>query len=165
MQHSYVFNQMGRANNEPVDITQTNLSNQKYSNYALSQFAFKQPEIMESGMFVKRGGATDKSVMFESYLHQPLNLNEQKLQLSQRLFTTVPYLGKGSSNPVLESQLQQGEIVREKPSISTVSEQSFLNYSMYPTDDVMKEHVKNTTFTVEESAMDGWVRGGQNTRR
>ena len=31
---------------------------------------------------------------------------------------------------------------------------------MYPLDNRMTERVKNTSYTVEESALDGWVRGG-----
>jgi hypothetical protein len=88
----------------------------------------------------------------------------EKLQLSQRIFSTVPYMGRGFSNPMLESQLQQGETIRGKQSVSTVTEQSFLNYTLYPTDDKMKEHVSNPSFTIEESALNGWVRGGSDTR-
>jgi len=86
------------------------------------------------------------------------------LNLVQRPFLTVPYLGKGSCDPAIESQLQQGELSSDKKSTSTVMEQSFMSHSLYPTDDKMKERVKNPAFSVEEVAMDGWVRGGMTTR-
>jgi hypothetical protein len=88
----------------------------------------------------------------------------EKLMLHPRPFVTVPYLGRGSCDPTLESQLQQGELISDRKSVSTIMEQSFSNYVMYPTDIQMEERVKNPAFTVEEAALSGWVRGGQSTR-
>jgi hypothetical protein len=64
----------------------------------------------------------------------------------------------------LESQLQQGEPVTEKKSVSTIMEKSFGAYSLYPTDSKMENQVKDASHTVEEAAMEGWVRGGMSTR-
>jgi hypothetical protein len=38
-----------------------------------------------------------------------------------------------------------------------------MNYMM-PADAMMQERVANTAYTVQESALDGWVRGGSSTR-
>jgi hypothetical protein len=43
-------------------------------------------------------------------------------------------------------------------------DKSFSKYALYPTDDNMEERVKDSRYTVEEAAMDGWVRGGTSTR-
>jgi hypothetical protein len=43
-------------------------------------------------------------------------------------------------------------------------ESSFLPLSVYPTDANMQEHVKDAKYTVEEAALNGWVRGGSITR-
>ena len=40
---------------------------------------------------------------------------------------TVPYLGRGSCDPTIESQLLQGETVRGKKSVSTVMELSLIH--------------------------------------
>jgi hypothetical protein len=82
----------------------------------------------------------------------------------ERPFLTVPYLGRGSNDPVLESQLQQGEIVSDKKSVSTIMDKSFANYSLYPLDSKMEEKVQNPKYSVEEAALNGWVRGGMATR-
>ena len=82
----------------------------------------------------------------------------------QRPFLTVPYLGRGSVDPALELQMKEGEPMGEKKSVSTVMSQSFMGYTLYPTDNNMEERVSNTQHTVEESAMNGWVRGGADTR-
>ena len=83
----------------------------------------------------------------------------------QRPFLTVPYLGRGSVDPVLELQIKEGEPMGgEKKSVSTVMSQSFMGYTLYPTDNNMEERVSNPKHTVEESAMNGWIRGGADTR-
>ncbi len=43
-------------------------------------------------------------------------------------------------------------------------DKSFFNYTQYPLDDEMKKRVNDTKNTVEESALNGWVRGGVDTR-
>ena len=78
------------------------------------------------------------------------------------MFLTIPYLGRGSCDTDAESQLLQGENITDKKSISTVMDKSFLKYTMQPTDEKMVQSVND--FTVEESALDGWVRGGMTSR-
>ena len=58
----------------------------------------------------------------------------------------------------------QGETVTDNKSVSTVMSQSFMGFTLYPTSSKMEDQVKNTKNTVEESAMDGWIRGGAATR-
>jgi hypothetical protein len=78
---------------------------------------------------------------------------------------TVPYLGKGSCDPTLESQLLQGEMVNEKKSTKTISEKSYSSdYSLFASDDNMVSRANDPKYTVEESALDGWVRGGNASR-
>ena len=82
----------------------------------------------------------------------------------QRPFATVPYLGRGSCDPAMESQLQHGEVVAGKKSVSTIMDKSFSQYQLYPTDAKMEERVNDASHTVEEAALDGWVRGGMASR-
>lgn len=174
---SYTFNNMARLGQDSTDQTQKTVSNTRFANYTLSNyfsqnlsndhvnFAIQQPTMSFSGHAY--GSGLNGSVVDVDSL---LNLKKEderpleKLQLFQRPFLTVPYLGRGSCDPSLESQLQQGELVSDKKSVSTIMEKSFANYALYPTDDKMNERVKNPAFTVEESAMNGWVRGGASTR-
>jgi len=168
---------MGRIGTDSTDQSQKNLYNTRFANHTLSdfysaqsanstiQFASAQPTMVMTGKALGNGlnGAV---VDAESFLtlkteqERPLD----KLQLTPRPFLTIPYLGKGSCDPVLESQLLQGELVSDKKSVSTIMEQSFSPYIMYPTDSQMEERVNNPAYTVQEAALDGWVRGGSNTR-
>jgi len=172
----YSFFNMGRIGSDPVDNTQRNIYNTRFSNYTLSsffsenvsdshvQFATSQPNVMFTG--IAGAGVNSNFVDVDSLirLNQTNERSLEKLQLNERPFLTVPYLGKGSCNPVLESQLIQGENSNEKKSVSTVMTKSFMEYSLYPTDDKMKEQCENPAYTIQEAALDGWVRGGILTR-
>ena len=174
---SYMFNNMGRIGFEYTDNTQKNMYNTRMANYTLSnffndavsdshvKFATMQPSVTFNS--VNGGSGVGGGVVdYESLLH--LNVEQErpleKVQLMQRPFATVPYLGRGAGNPDVESQLQQGEIVNHQKSVSTIMEKSFMDYTMYPTDAMMSERVTNTAYTVEEAALNGWVRGGADTR-
>ena len=174
---SYSFNNMARLGEDSTDKTQRTVSNTRFANYTLSnyfsqnlsddhvKFAIPQQTMNFNGQ-VYGSGLNGMVVDIDSMLNlkkeneRPL----EKLQLFERPFLTVPYLGRGSCDPSLESQLQQGELVSDKKSVSTIMDKSFTGYSLYPTDDKMDERVKNPAFTVEEAAMNGWVRGGASTR-
>lgn len=177
LEQSYPFYNLGRIGADPIDNTQRNIQNKKYSTYTVSSFtkenlsnmhvdfAVSQPTVMFSGFHLGKG-LPSSVVDYDSILtikqenERPL----EKLQLNTRPFVTVPYLGRGSCDTTIESQLQQGELAHDKKSVSTIMEKSFIDYSMFPTDDKMRERVENTTFTIQESAMNGWVRGGAQTR-
>jgi hypothetical protein len=79
----------------------------------------------------------------------------------ERQFLTVPYLGRGSVDPALELRLLEGEPMGEKKSVSTVTAQSFMGYTLHPSSKEMEE---KSGVRIEESAMKGWVRGGSATR-
>lgn len=174
---SYTFNNMGNLGADLPDQTQRNVYNTRFANYTLSnytsntlsdnhvQFAITQPTLSFNGLAYGNGLSgsmvdTDSLLTIKNEQERPL----EKLQLFERPFLTVPYLGRGSCDPTLESQLLQGELVSDKKSVSTIMEKSFAKYALYPTDDKMEERVKNPAYTVEESALDGWTRGGAATR-
>ena len=173
----YYFNKTDRIGSDNADNTQNSIQNTRYANHNLAnyfsensstdhvKFAVEQPTMMFSG--ISHGnGVSGSSVDNESNLFykteqtQPL----EKLQLFQRPFATVPYLGRGSCDPAMESQLQHGEVVAGKKSVSTIMDKSFSQYQLYPTDAKMEERVNDASHTVEEAALDGWVRGGMASR-
>ena len=167
---------MGRIGADAVDNTQRTMYNTRFANYTLSNFfsenlsgahvdfATSQPNVMFNG--VSGVGVHSGSVDVDSMLllNQTKERSLEKLQLNERPFLTVPYLGKGSCNPVLESQLLQGEHNGDKKSVSTIMSKSFMDYSLYPTDEKMEEQVSNPAHTIQEAALEGWVRGGMLTR-
>ena len=171
------FNNMDRIRLDSTDLSQRNLHNTRFANYTLSnfysglpsdshvKFATQQPTTMFSGLVGGRG-LNGSVVDSESILLHKIESERplEKIMLMPRPFITVPYLGRGSCDTTLESQLMQGELSHDKKSVSTIMEKSFSEYALYPTDDKMKERVQNPAFNVEESALNGWVRGGMLTR-
>lgn len=173
---NYMFNNLGRLDADPIDNSQRNLQNTRFTGYMLSSyfsdslssasidFATAQPAMNLSGLVGAGVAAGFVDVDSRLLINTEQERSLEKLQLMQRPFLTVPYLGRGSCDPSLESQLQQGENVADKKSVATVMTKSFMGYTLYPTDDKMNEHVNNPAYTVEEAALDGWVRGGVSSR-
>ena len=173
----YSFYNLDRIDNDSTCKTQESVQNMNYANYVTTNyfrenpssfqidFATSQPIIIPNSTF-GGSGVGGSNVDVDSILH--LKTEEErnlgKLQLNQRPFATVPYLGRGSADPALELRLQEGETVSDLKSTSTVMSQSFLGYTLYPTSSKMNERVENSKYTVEEAALDGWVRGGASTR-
>ena len=173
---NYSFYNMARIENDNTTQTQQTLQNDRYSDYTTTnyfsqkpadnqiQFATQQPAVVPTG--VTGAGISGEKVENESnlLLETENERNLGRLNLMQRQFLTVPYLGRGSADPTLELQLLEGEPITEKKSTSTVMTQSFMGYSLYPTNDDMENRTTDAKYTVEESAMNGWVRGGSDTR-
>jgi|LauGreSuBDMM15SN_2_FD.fasta_scaffold37413_2 hypothetical protein len=167
---SNIFNQQGRIGSDMTDQTQSNLQNTQHLNRMLNhyfsdstsnshiQFATQYPGLMVSG--INGGLGLGASVEDESSLfwNSKQERSLEKMQLNARPFVTIPYLGRGSCDPIVESQLLMGEPVRGKKSVSTVMEDSFNPLEDYPLEKG-KDHR-----TVEESALNGWVRGGTTSR-
>ena len=177
--YPYTFNGTSRIRNDNTDKSQQTMMNTKFNNYMLStyfsenrsdahvKFATEQPSMMFTGI---NGGASGGINSFTVDVDSKLNIHKEnsraleKLSLQQRPFLTVPYLGRGSCDTVLESQLKQGDIIANKKSVSTITEQSFASNHMYPLIDSIKDTITNPKFLVQEAALDGWVRGGSATR-
>jgi hypothetical protein len=170
----YTFNQSARFGNDQVDQSQRTLQNTKYLSSVLFQytpdksdrghlnFATQYPGMMVSGTNggLGLGGESvehESNLLWKSDPQRPY----ENLSLQTRPFMTVPYLGRGSCDPTIESQLLQGETVRGKKSVSTVMEQNFSPLDQYPMEAKRKANASNT---IEELALNGWNRGGQSTR-
>ena len=135
----YTFNNTDRIGSDSTDQTQDNVSNIKYANHTLTDhfskflsddhvnFATQQPTLSFNGLANGNGISgnlveSESSLLLKTEQERPL----EKLQLFQRPFHTVPYLGRGSVDPGLESQLQQGELAGDKKSVSTIMENLLL---------------------------------------
>jgi hypothetical protein len=173
----YTFNNMGNLSSDVTDQSQKNIYNTRFANYTLSNyfsqtasdnhvnFAVQQPTLNFTGLALGDGLSAnsvdvDTALLIKTEQERPL----EKLQLFERPFLSVPYLGRGSVDPALESQLLQGELVSDKKSVSTIMEKSFAPYSLYPMDTKMENFVKDPKNTVQEAALEGWTRGGMATR-
>jgi hypothetical protein len=87
-----------------------------------------------------------------------------RIDLFGRPFATVPYLGRGSVDPLLEAQIQQGEAVTNKRSVTRLTEKSHLKYHTTPLIPEVKQNIQNPNQMIESVASEGWIRGGVPSR-
>ena len=169
----YTFGNMSRIGDDQCDLSQRNVQNAKESNYMLTnyglsecgmakpiQFATSQPNVFYKGSHhVGLGGC---NISESTELRDGLGMSHPKCKISlhQRPFATVPYLGRGPSNPVLEAHIQQGEMNTNRKSVFPASEVSYVNHQMYPLVPSIKATVTNPANLVEGVAAEGWIRGG-----
>ena len=126
-------------------------------------FATNQPAVNFKGGHLGAGGCNVNES--SELLHGSLQTHtKSKIDLFQRPFLTVPFLGRGSSDPVAESRLQQGEIETNRKSVTQLSERTYLNHTNTPLIDSISNRVSDPTYSVEESASSGWIRGGLPSR-
>jgi len=174
--NTHPFNNAGRIGLDNTDNSQRNLSNSRYADYATEnhfssnastshvKFATSAPTVNFRGTIGSGlpGDVIDKDS--ELIIKSDQQRAFEKLQLNQRPYATVPYLGRGPSNAVVESQLQQGQQITERKSASTVMESQYIDYKKYPLTKKVSERVNNPAYSIEEAALDGWVRGGLPSR-
>jgi hypothetical protein len=173
-QYSYAFNNLTGIRSDTIDQTQTNVQNARFGQYVVTNnytennskgqvdFANQQP-----GFIMRNYGPAPFVIDDESavlFANQEKERAVEKLQLFQRPFLTVPYLGRGAGDPTVESQLLQGEQMDQRKSVNTIMDKPFVDYSHYPLQDDIKSYINNPANQVEELAMNGWTRGGSSAR-
>jgi len=173
--YDYTFNNNTRLGDDKCDISQRNIQNSHAATYMLDNFrpacpmanaidfATSQPNVNFSGSH--QVGINGCNIDENSELKM-VDLTRPKCRISlfQRPFVTVPYLGRGKSNAVLESQIQQGDLANNKKSINQASEISYIAYTNTPLVPSLQATVTNPANLVEGIAAEGWIRGGLPSR-
>jgi len=171
--HDYTFENMSRIGNDNCYIDQRQIQDTQFCSYMLQNYfandcsmknpialATSQPCVNYNGGYGSGAGGCNiddsSNVLIGSIQTHP----KCRISLFQRPFSTVPYLGKGSVCPIMESEIQQGEMGTNKRSINRVSEKSYIKYSNTPLIPEMQEKIGNPAYCVEGVASEGWVRGG-----
>ncbi len=171
--NAYTFDNMARFGNDNTYQDQRNLQNTKYGNYLLSnffeadglmsspiKFATSQPNVFYSG---SHGAVTGLNIDESSILQKSeMTVQRERLDLQERPFLTVPYMGRGLGDPTLESQIVHGEQISSRKSLTNITEQTYNGY--YPLLDSVQEKITNPNYLVEEAASSGWTRGGASSR-
>ena len=171
----YTFDNLSRIGLDQCNISQTDIQNVASCNYLTQNYfasdctmknvrelATTQPGIMYNGGFNSGAGGCniDTSSMLQIGTIQ--THPRCRIDLFQRPFATVPFLGRGSVNPVMEAQIQQGEQIVNKRSVNTLSEKSYIKYHQTPLLPAVKERMN--TSKIETDASEGWIRGGVPSR-
>lgn len=169
----YTFHNLSRIGLDDCNLSQTDIQNIASCNYSTQNYfasdcsmrkpidlAVSQPGIMYNGGYmVGAGGCNiDQSSRLQIgtiQTHPPC-----RIDLFHRPFATVPYLGRGSVNPVMEAQLMQGEQIVNKRSTNNLGEKSYIKYHQTPLLPEIQKRMNNPANQIESVASDGWIRGG-----
>ena len=174
---SYTFDNMSRIGLDECCKSQTDLQNVNSANYMLQNYytsdcsmkntinlATTQPGIMYNGGFNSNFCGTNIDTNSKLLIGTIQTHPRCHIDLFQRPFATVPFLGRGSVNPIIESQIQQGDTSVNKRSVNNLSEKSYIKYSHTPLLSSVYNKVNNPANYVEGVASKGWVRGGVPSR-
>jgi len=177
------FFNSSRIGQDEISSTQSTLQDKAQSEYMLTSFYIKDCGMRKPIEFATSqinvnycatGGMGNQCDVGGCNIDQNSSLLLGSLQthpkcrisLFHRPFPTVPYLGKGPYNPMLESKLQQTDsFSNNKKSVNTLSEISYIPMTNYPLISTIQDTITNPVYLVEGVALDGWVRGGIPSRK
>jgi len=170
---SIPFDNSTRIGNDTTDLSVRTVQNNNSASYMLNnyfladsnmtkpiEFATSQPNIFYQGGHQVGAGGSNIDTNSELLIGKINTHPKCKISLLERPFKTVPYLGRGQSNPVLESNIQHGDFIANNKSTNPTLERSFMPYSNYPLLPTVESSIQNPANLVEGVAADGWVRGG-----
>ena len=169
--HNYNFYQTTRLGDDKTDLSQRTLQNSEFANYILDSFrpscpmnsaidfATSQPNINFTGSRqISVGGANIAES--SKLLINDISRSKCRISLLERPYLTIPYLGRGKCDPMLESQMQQGDFANNKKSINPSSEVCYTPYYNTPMIPSLQATINNPVNLIESSAAEGWIRGG-----
>lgn len=174
---SYMFNNLGRMGNDSCTYTERNKLNNRHSNYTLTNHyntgcninsdlvkATSMPNVFFNGSNTVGPNGCNVDVYSDLLRGSNHQHQKDKTMLQQRTFLTVPYLGKGNCNVVMESKIKQGDTFKEKKSEVQLNEKPSMDYNSYPMNDNLRQRINNPAYCIENEAAEGWVRGGVASR-
>jgi hypothetical protein len=169
------FYEQTRIINDNTDKSQVELQNAQSSAYTLNNFrpnnkmssaidfATSQPNVNFTGGHQTGFGGynIDENTQL---MHTPVLRPKCKVSLNHRIFSTVPFLGRGVHDSDSETYLRHGDIANNKKSIYPSSEFSYAPYALTPQIQSIRNTITNPKNLIETSADKNWVRGGISTR-
>jgi len=170
---NFTFNELSRVGDDQLCLDQRSIQNSQASSYTLQNYyskdctmdtavkmATSQPGINYSG---SQGSDVCGSNIDDSsrLLLGGIQTHPRcRIDLYQRPFATVPFLGRGAVNPVMESQIQQGNTVTSRRSLTRLPETNYMKYHTTPLVKELEHSIQNPDHLIESSAHENWVRGG-----
>tara|TARA_X000000368_G_C23053438_1_gene722636 strand:+ start:2121 stop:2705 length:585 start_codon:yes stop_codon:yes gene_type:complete len=174
---NYTFYNLTGINDDVVGLSEGDVQNQHFGSYMTKNFfeancGMKKPisfATSQPNVFYNGGpgtvGVNGCNVESDSNLRiGTIQTNPKcRISLQERPFKTVPFLGRGKSDALKESRMQQGTYFADKKSCRQVTEKSFrtTDVDLVPT---LKATIQNPNNLVEGVANKGWIRGGLPSR-
>jgi hypothetical protein len=174
---SFTFDNMSRIGNDNCCIDQTTIQDAQSCNYMLQSYfandctmtkpinlATSQPCVNYTGSHSTGIGGCNIDANSNLLIGTIQTHPKCRIDLFQRPFATVPFLGRGAVCSIMESQMQQGELGTNKRTITKMTEKSHLKYRTTPLIPEVKKNIQNPANYVEGVASAGWIRGGVPSR-
>lgn len=170
----FMFNNLSRIGQDEYNYTQDSIMNNTQASYMLTnlnntnekkaaQLFTKYPTMNVKG--TNQVGPYGYNVNESSkLLNSKLTNMNCKINLQERSYLTVPYLGRGNVDVGLENTLKFGDTLKEKKSYSQLNEKEYCNLNEYPLQKDLRSDMTNPKKRIEESAVKGWIRGGLPSR-
>ena len=175
--NDYKFNEMSRIGVDHCSLDEVDIQSVKHGNYMLTnhfsndstmsapiQFALNQPNVFYKGTKQVAYGGSNIDESSELTIGSKLTHDRGNLNLQERSYITVPYLGRGTGNSDIELELKTGECQINKKTVNPSSELSYISYKNYPLLDSIQQSVANPSNRIESEADSSWVRGGLPSR-
>lgn len=173
----YTFNNLSRIGLDDCNLSQTDIQNISSCNYMTQNYfasdcsmrkpidlATTQPGVMYNGGYMVGAGGCNVNESSNLQIGTIQTHPKCRIDLFHRPFATVPYLGRGSVNPVMEAQIQQGDQIVNKRSVNNLGETSYIKYHQTPLLPAVQQRINNPANQIESVAANGWIRGGVPSR-
>ena len=192
------LNNQSRIGEDKFGLSQTNMQNSDLNSYMLKNFylqdcgmqkpidiATRQPSVFYSGSNGLGLGGCNVDESSKLLIGKEQTNPKCRISLIERPYKTVPYLGRGPSNSMLESQLRQGTTMTNRKSVLGTSEESYMGLKNYPLVNSIENGAEDPTRNIsclskanssydvkpprthnptEESVDRNWIRGGLASR-
>lgn len=174
---NYHFDNLSRIGNDVCYQDQTTIQNINSCNYNLEnyfsndcsmrrayQISTAQPGIVLNGGHGSGAGGCNIDANSRLTIGSIVTHPRSRIDLYQRPFVTVPYLGRGSVDPILEAQIQQGDLSTNRRSVTNLPEKSYMKYTNTPMLPDVYKHVNDLGNNIGHMESSGMIRGGLPSR-
>lgn len=170
----FMFNNISRIGQDPYNHTQDAYINNGTASYLLTNLNQNDEKSAMNLMTTYPTMNSKSTTQVGPYgynIDESTKLTQSKLtnlnckiNLQERSYLTVPYLGRGNVDVGLENSLKLGDTFKEKKSCILLNEKNQNNLEQYPLHKDLKSSVNDPNQCIEESAVKGWIRGGLPSR-
>jgi hypothetical protein len=173
----FKFGELSRIGTDSCCLDQRTLQDRMTCSYLLENyflqdgcmtkavaFATSQPFINYSGSHGMGVGGCNVDDSSKLLIGGTQTNPKARIDLFHRPYATVPYLGRGSVDPILEYQIQQGEGVSSKKTVTKLTEKNYMKHCTTPLIPEVRQNIQNPNRLIESDAAKYWIRGGVPSR-
>ena len=166
-----IFYNLSNIGTEEYNNINKEISNKNYSNYNLENYSdynnyFKANNIATNQQCIFINGSTTGGID-SNYIDYNSKLLMNKTSrvknedsISNRIFKTVPYLGKGPYDVNNENKLNNYQLNSNRKTHNSNTEITNDEYTYYPLIPSIESTITNPSNLVEGVASSDWIRGG-----